>query len=77
MPIASSTYVWAFPDTSQTDQSQADLATLAAVVKAGDQIWFINLKGKRLVVVAQEVAFKNFLKSVQFAADGGATDGNK
>ncbi len=30
-----------------------------------------------LSVFGEEVAFKNFLKSVQFAADGGATDGHK
>ena len=67
----------AVPDAAQADQSQASLATLAAMVKAGDQIWFIKLKGERSVVAAQEDAFKNFLKSVRFAADGGATDGHK
>ncbi len=71
------TYVRAVPDSSQADQSKANLATLAAMVKDGHQVWFFKLKGERSVVIAQEDAFKNFLKSVQFAADGGATDGNK
>ena len=71
------TYVRAVPDPSQADQSKADLATLAAMVKDGDQVWFFKLIGERSVVVAQEDAFKTFLKSVRFAADGGATDGNK
>ena len=71
------TYVRAVPDPSQADQSKAVLATLAAMVKDGDQVWFFKLIGERSTVVAQEDAFKNFLKSVQFAADGGATDGNK
>lgn len=71
------TYVRAVPDTTQPEQSQANQATLAAMVKSGDQIWFIKLKGDRAVVTSQEDAFKLFLKSVRFAADAGATDGNK
>ena len=47
------------------------------MVKNGDQIWFLKLKGDRDVVVAQEAAFKAFLKSLRFAGDRGATDGHK
>ena len=47
------------------------------MAKTGDQMWFIKLHGDRTVVTAQEDAFKTFLKSLRFAADGGATDGNK
>jgi hypothetical protein len=68
------TYVPAIPDASKT---QSNLAELAAMVKSGDQIWFLKLKGDRDVVAAQESAFKNFLKSLRFAGDPGATDGHK
>ena len=47
------------------------------MAKAGDQIWFIKLKGDRTVVAAQEDAFKTFLKSLQFSGSDGAPDGNK
>lgn len=66
------TYVRVVPDPSQADQSQAKAATLAAMVNAGDQVWFFKLLGERSTVVAQEEAFKNFLKSVKFPADGGS-----
>lgn len=68
------TYVPAIPDAAN---SQSNLAELAAMIKNGDQIWFLKLKGDRDVVVAQEAAFKNFLKSLRFAGDAGATDGHK
>jgi hypothetical protein len=71
------TYARAVPDPSQPDQSQSKLATIAAMTKTGDELWFIKLHGDRTVVTAQEDAFKSFLKSLRFAADGGATDGNK
>ncbi len=71
------TYVHALPDASQAEQSKSKAGTLAAMLKAGDQIWFIKLTGDRSVVAAQEDAFKNFLKSLRFAADRGATDGHK
>lgn len=67
-------YVPAIPEASKT---QSNLAELAAMVKNGDQIWFLKLKGDRDVVVAQEAAFKAFLKSLHFAGDRGATDGHK
>ncbi len=71
------TYVHALAEASQADQLKAKLGTLAAMLKSGDQIWFIKLTGDRSVVAAQEDAFKNFLKSLRFAADRGATDGHK
>jgi hypothetical protein len=66
------TYVRAVPDPSQTSQSLAKLATLAAMVKTGDRVWFVKLHGDRTVVAAQEDAFKTFLKSLRFAAGSGA-----
>lgn len=66
------TYVRVVPDPSQPDQSQAKTATLAAMVKTDNQVWFFKMIGERSAVVAQEEAFKNFLKSVQFPADGGS-----
>lgn len=69
--------VRAIPDASQASQSQSNLATLGAMAKLGDQLWFIKMKGDRTVVAAQEDAFKTFLKSLRFAADAGGTDGNK
>jgi hypothetical protein len=53
------------------------MATVAAMVQSGDQLWFIKLTGDRSVVSAQEPEFKKFLKSIQFASDRGATDGHK
>jgi hypothetical protein len=70
----SAMYVPAIPDAAK---SQANTAELAAMIKNGDQMWFLKLKGDRDVVVAQEAAFKNFLKSLRFAGDPGATDGHK
>jgi hypothetical protein len=71
------TYARAVPDPSEASQSKATLATLAAMTKTGNELWFIKLHGDRTIVTAQEDAFKSFLKSLRFAADGGATDGNK
>jgi hypothetical protein len=68
------TFVPAVPEASAT---QSKLATLAAMLQSGDQIWFVKLSGDRSVVAAQQAAFKSFLKSLRFAADGGATDGHK
>jgi hypothetical protein len=70
------TLVRAIPDASQSGQSQANRATLAAMAKSGNIIWFIKLTGDRNVVAAQEDNFKSFLKSLRFAPGGGATDGH-
>ena len=69
-------YVKLIPDASKPEQSQADRATLAAMVIRGDRIWFIKMTGSRDLVAAQDNEFESFLKSIRFAADGGADDGN-
>lgn len=71
------TYARAVPDPSQSDQSKSSRATIAAMVTDGDQLWFVKLFGDRSAVVAQEDAFKTFLKSLRFAGGAGATDGHK
>jgi hypothetical protein len=70
-------YVRVVPDSAVPSESQIKEATLAAMAKTGDQIWFIKFKGDRDVVTTQEDAFKTFLKSLRFPASGGASDGNK
>ena len=70
------TYVKLIPDAEKPEQSQADRATLAAMVSSGDRIWFVKMTGNRELVAAQEDQFKSFLKSFRFPADGGANDGN-
>jgi hypothetical protein len=70
------TYVKLIPDAEKPEQSQADRATLAAMVTSGDRIWFVKMTGNRELVAAQEDQFKSFLKSFRFPADGGANDGN-
>jgi hypothetical protein len=46
------------------------------MLKSGDTIWFVKMKGSRDLVAAQRDQFKAFLKSVRFSAAGGAHDGN-
>jgi hypothetical protein len=70
------TYVKLVPDANKPEQSQADRATLAAMVASGDRIWFVKMSGNRETVAAQEDEFRSFLKSFRFPADGGANDGN-
>lgn len=70
-------YVRVMPDADEPSQSQIKEATLAAMAKTADQIWFIKMKGDRGVVSAQENEFKTFLKSLRFPSGGGATNGNK
>jgi hypothetical protein len=70
------TYMAAIPDTAKPEESQMEQATLAAMVRVGDQMWFFKLKGNRELVAAEQENFKDFLKSVRFTADRGATDGN-
>jgi hypothetical protein len=71
-----SEYVEILPEASQADESRASEAILAAIVPAGDAMWFFKLKGDRELVEAQRDNFKSFLESVRFASDGGAGDGN-
>ena len=47
------------------------------MVTNDDQIWFIKLSGQRDTVIAEEENFKAFLKSMQFAAGSGASNGDK
>jgi hypothetical protein len=72
-----SSYVRLIPDADKPAESQAARATLAALVHSGGRIWFFKLSGARDVVADQEDEFKSFLKSVEFAADAGAGDGNR
>jgi hypothetical protein len=70
------TYVRLIPDTAKAEESQIERATLAALVTSGRRIWFFKLTGDRATVANEEDHFKQFLKSVRFAPDGGAGDGN-
>jgi hypothetical protein len=70
-------YVRLIPDSAKAEESQADRATLAAMVTAGKQVWFIKLIGHRDVVQSEEENFKSFLNSMRFAEDRGAPDGDK
>lgn len=62
------TYVEIVPDGSVESESQADLATAAAMVTVGDQIWFFKLTGSRDLVARELTNFKTFLNSVAFTA---------
>jgi hypothetical protein len=70
------TYMAAIPDAAKAEESQAREATLAAMVPEGNRIWFFKLKGDRDLVAAEQEHFKDFLKSIRFTADRGATDGH-
>ncbi len=65
------------PDAAKSEQSKDDKATLAALVKNGDRIWFIKMMGSHDLVAAHKDEFKKFLKTVKFSHDGEAKDGNK
>lgn len=64
-------YVEIVPD------APAPKATLAAMVTIGDQIWFFKMHGDRDLVATQPDKFKAFLRSVRFAGDEGARDGDR
>jgi hypothetical protein len=64
------------PDTEKPEQSQLKEATLAAMVRSGDRIWFVKMKGDRELVAAQRDQFETFVKSFRFAAEGGENHGN-
>jgi hypothetical protein len=70
------TYMAAIPDASKPEESQIPRATLAAMVPDGERIWFFKMTGARELVAAEQQHFKDFLKSVRFTGDRGATDGN-
>lgn len=71
------TYAKIQADPAKPEESKIDQATLAAMIKSGDRIWFFKMLGDRDLVAAQEDEFKTFLMSVRFAADAGAPDGNE
>jgi hypothetical protein len=70
-------YVRLIPDESAPAETQNNRATLAALVDSGDRIWFFKMTGTRDVVADQEDGFRNFLKSVEFATDDGAGNGDR
>ncbi|HVT27700.1 MAG TPA: hypothetical protein VHE81_06750 [Lacipirellulaceae bacterium] len=70
------------PDAAKPEQAKNEQATLAAIVKNGDRIWFIKMIGSRNLVATRQDEFTTFLKSIQFPHHGhekhGETkDGNK
>jgi hypothetical protein len=54
-----------FIPTAGGEQAQA---TLAAMVKRGERMWFFKLKGDRAAVEGERDAFRKFLESVRFPA---------
>jgi len=71
------TYVPMIPDTAKPEESKSKEATLAAIFKTGDQVWFIKMRGERELVKKHEDEFKAFLKSLKFSHDKEAGNGNK
>jgi hypothetical protein len=71
------TYAPMIPDTAKQEDSQSKEATLAAIAKTGDQVWFIKMRGQRELVKKHEDEFKAFLKSLKFSHDNEAAHGNK
>jgi hypothetical protein len=69
-------YMEAVPDGAESAESQADRATLAAMVQHGKLMWFIKLTGNRDLVAGERDRFKTFLKSLQFSPAGGTKNGN-
>jgi hypothetical protein len=65
------------PDTAKQEESKSKEATLAAIVKTGDQVWFIKMRGERELVKKHQDEFKAFLKSLKFSHDSEAGHGNK
>ncbi|HEX5470589.1 MAG TPA: hypothetical protein VFW73_01825 [Lacipirellulaceae bacterium] len=65
------------PDAAKPEQAKNELATLAALVKNGDQIWFIKMIGNRNLVASRKGEFMAFLKSIQFPPHGEAKNGDK
>ena len=71
------TYAPMIPDTAKQEESKSKEATLAAIVKTGDQVWFIKMRGERELVKKHQDEFKAFLKSLKFSHDSEAGHGNK
>jgi hypothetical protein len=70
-------YVPMIPDASKTEESQIKEGTLAAILKTGDQMWFIKMTGERDLVKKHQDEFKAFLKSLKFPHDNETGHGNK
>jgi hypothetical protein len=71
------TYAPMIPDSAKPEESKSKEATLAAILKTGDQVWFIKMRGERELVKKHEDEFKSFLKSLKFSHDKEAGNGNK
>jgi hypothetical protein len=71
------TFAAMIPDAKKSDQANSGLASLAAMVRDGDQMWFIKMIGSRELVAGRKDEFKTFLKSIKFPQKGGAVHGNK
>lgn len=69
-------YMEAVPDAAAPAESQANRATLAAMVRRGNLMWFIKLTGDRDLATRERDNFRNFLDSLEFTTAGGATNGN-
>lgn len=48
------------------EQAESPTAMLAAMVVHNEKVWFFKMFGERALVVSQQEAFQQFLKSVQF-----------
>jgi hypothetical protein len=68
-------YAEMVPDAPKEGESRMN-ATIAAMVSAGDVIWFFKLTGDRDLVLRERDSFNEFLKSVQFNPADGTGDGN-
>jgi len=71
------TYAPMIPDAAKQEESKSKEATLAAIVKTGNQVWFIKMRGERELVKKHQDEFKAFLKSLKFSHDNEAGHGNK
>jgi hypothetical protein len=65
------------PNPANPEESQAKEATLAAIVKSGDQVWFFKMRGSRDDTPKHQDEFKAFLKSLKFSRDNETGHGNK
>lgn len=71
------TYAPMIPDTAKPEESKSKEATLAAILKTGNHVWFIKMRGELELVKKHQDEFKAFLKSLKFSHDKEAGNGNK
>jgi hypothetical protein len=69
-------YAEMIPDAEREPGGKPARATIAAMVSAGDVIWFFKLTGERDLVTRERNNFKAFLDSARFTPADGADDGN-